>query len=267
MISIISVYMVGITAILTPLLGVIFLLLWLLKKRKKTVGILTLLSGVCFLLFLVIGAITTPESSVSTVTSSYEVQDSVVTQSPSLAEKLDVQEYTYVVDDSFRYYVMYVTNTGELTVNVEANIVAKDDSGEPVGAGMGNAIAIAPGQTSCIWTTFDEWDVIEQFEYTLSVYEVPVEYSVYEFVEAEYSFTDNKIVASVTNNGNHPAEYVWLDVVFLKDGNMVGFSEMSFMNNDFQLLPGTTLFAEGELYTDTSFDGVVVGLNGRMKVE
>ena len=55
----------------------------------------------------------------------------------------------------------------------------------------------------------------------------------------------------------------WVDVVYLKDGEMVNFSELSFMDDNQELQPGTTLSDEGTCYSDSGFDDVVIAINGR----
>lgn len=207
------------------------------------------------------------EKSPSTISSSLDVGDSRVeeTASPTLAEQMKITEYTCIIDDSFRYYVMFIRNESDKTVSVETNITAKDSEDKPIGAYSDSVLAIAPMQTSCIWTTFDEGGAIKGFDYTLSVSEENRMKSIYDDVTIDYNLTNNKIVASATNSGDKSADFVWLNVVFLKDGEMVGFCELSLMNNNSQLPPGTTLSAEGELYSETGFDDVVVALNGRVK--
>ena len=191
-----------------------------------------------------------------------ETDTSSETETPALAEQMKVDDYTCVIDDSFRYYVMFITNDSDKVVNVEANIVAKDEANTNVGAYEEGVGAIAPGQTSCIWTTFDEYDAIESFDYALTVEETG-DGSIYNDVAIEYNTTDTKVVATATNSGTDPANFVWFDVVYLKDGKMVGFSEISLMDSDNQLAAGQSITGEGECYSETGFDSVVVALNGR----
>lgn len=179
------------------------------------------------------------------------------------AEYLDVNEYSCVVDESFVYYVMYVTNTSEKVLSAEMNVTAFDEAGNMVGAYDERTLAVAPGQTAGMWITFDEWDLIKSFEYVLDVKEETDYAPVYEDLVFDYNVTDNKVVASMTNNGTEAAEYVWVDVVYLKDGQMVNFSELSFMNDNCKLLPGATLSAEGECYYDGGFDEIALAINGR----
>ncbi|MCM1183024.1 MAG: hypothetical protein NC337_06600 [Roseburia sp.] len=60
------------------------------------------------------------------------------------------------------------------------------------------AHAIDAGQTAKIWITFDEWDKISSFDYSLPV-EGEKSYSpVYNDLSIDYSTTDTVIVASAT---------------------------------------------------------------------
>ena len=120
-----------------------------------------------------------------------------------------------------------------------------------VGSSSDGTKAVAPGQTAGIWTTFDEWDKIDSFDYVLSVSEEKEYSPVYSDLSVDYNTTDSGIVASVTNNGTSAADYVWMDVVYLKDGKMVNFSELSFMDDNQELQPGTTLSQEGTCYSDS----------------
>nr|DAW13700.1 MAG TPA: lipoprotein [Bacteriophage sp.] len=184
-------------------------------------------------------------------------------QKESLADMMETKEYSCTVDDSFMYYVMYVTNNSDKVVSIDLNVTALDSSGSMVGSSSDGTKAIAPGQTAGIWTTFDEWDKISSFDYTMSVNEEKDFSPVYDDLSIDYNTTDTGIVASVTNNGESPADFVWMDVVYLKDGEMVNFSELSFMDDNQELQPGTTLSQEGTCYSDSGFDDVVIAINGR----
>ena len=184
-------------------------------------------------------------------------------QKTDLADLMNTQEYSCTVDDSFMYYVMYVTNNSDKVVSIDLNVTALDSFGSMVGSFSDGTKAVAPEQTAGIWTTFDEWDKIDSFDYTLSVSEEKEYSPVYSDLSINYNTTDNGIVASVTNNGDSAADYVWMDVVYLKDGEMVNFSELSFMDDNQELQAGATLSQEGTCYSDSGFDDVVIAINGR----
>ncbi len=180
-----------------------------------------------------------------------------------LADLMSTQEYFCTVDDSFMYYVMYVTNNSDKVVSLDLNVTALDSSGSMIGSSSDGTKAVAPGQTAGMWTTFDEWDKIDSFDYTLSVSEEKEYSPVYSELSIDYNITDSGIVASVTNNGDAAADYVWMDVVYLKDGKMVNFSELSFMDDNQKLQSGATLSQQGTCYSDSGFDDVVIAINGR----
>lgn len=201
--------------------------------------------------------------SASTKSGSTAVELGTESEQKSLADLMSTQEYYCTVDDSFMYYVMYITNTSDKVVSIDLNVTALDSSGSMVGSSGDGTKAVAPGQTAGIWTTFDEWDKIDSFDYTLSVSEEKEYDPVYSDLAIDYNTTDNGIVASVTNNGDSTADFVWMDVVYLKAGKMVGFSELSFMDDNQELQAGATLSQEGTCYSDSGFDDVAIAINGR----
>lgn len=203
-------------------------------------------------------------SEVSTKTSSYTIEPIAETETETnLSDMMDIQEYSCIVDDSFMYYIMYITNNSDKNISIEMNVTALDSSGNMVGSSSDGTKAVEPGQTAGIWTTFDEWNKIESFDYTLTVSE-ETEYSpIYSDLAIDYSTTDSGVIVSVSNSSDNTAEFVWVDVVYLKNGKMVNFSELSFMDDNQQLLPGVTLSAEGTCYSDSDFDEVVLAVNGR----
>lgn len=181
----------------------------------------------------------------------------------NLADMMEIQEYSCTVDNSFMYYILYVTNDSDTTVSIEMNVTALDSSGNMVGSSSDGTKAVEPGQTAGIWTTFDEWNKIESFDYTLTVSEETDYSPIYSDLAIDYNTTDSGVIVSVSNNSDNTAEFVWIDVVYLKNGKMVNFSELSFMDGNQQLLPGVTLSAEGTCYSDSGFDEVILAVNGR----
>lgn len=204
-------------------------------------------------------------SSPSTATGSAPIEDPPETtaKESNLADMMEIQEYHCNVDDSFMYYVMYITNNSDKVVSIDLNVTALDSSGGMVGSSGDSTHAVDIGQTAGIWTTFDEWDKISSFDYSITVSEEKDYSPVYNDLSIDYNTTDSGIVASITNNSTDSASFVWMDVVYLKDGEMVNFSELSFMDDNQELLPGATRSAEGECYSDSGFDDVVIAVNGR----
>ena len=186
---------------------------------------------------------------------------STPTPKVNLADSLEIKEYSCVIDEQFAYYVAFVTNTSDKTLDVEINITTKDVDGNMVGSGTTSVLAVGSGQTSGLWTTFDKWKSIDSFEYVLNV--KGSSYSpIKDVVSFDYNAMDKRVVMSATNNGDKDAEFVWVDVVFLKDGNMVDFREIRLTNNDSVLPAGQTLTGEGEIYSQ--YDDLAFAYNGRI---
>jgi archaellum component FlaF (FlaF/FlaG flagellin family) len=114
-------------------------------------------------------------------------------QKENLADMMETKEYSCTVDDSFMYYVMYVTNNSDKVVSIDLNVTALDSSGSMVGSSSDSTKAVAPGQTAGIWTTFDEWDKISSFDYTMSVNEEKDFSPVYDDLSIDYNTTDTGI--------------------------------------------------------------------------
>ena len=108
-------------------------------------------------------------------------------QKENLADMMETKEYSCTVDDSFMYYVMYVTNNSDKVVSIDLNVTALDSSGSMVGSSSDGTKAVAPGQTAGIWTTFDEWDKIDSFDYALSVSEEKEYSPVYSDLSVDYN--------------------------------------------------------------------------------
>lgn len=190
---------------------------------------------------------------------------SIVESEPisNLADSLEIKDYSCVVSDTFAYYVAFITNNSEKTVDVEMNITAKDSDGRMVGSGTDKVFAIAQGQTSGIWTTFDDWKNIKTFDYNLDVTESAYQ-SIKEAISFDYNTTADRVVVSATNNGDKDANFVWVDVVFLNSGQMIGFGEISLMNDDCILKVGETRTGEAANYSEIEFDDAILAFNGRI---
>lgn len=181
----------------------------------------------------------------------------------NLADSLEVNEYSCIIDEQFAYYVAFVTNTSDKTVDVEINITAKDADGKMVGSGDDQVLAVGSGQTSGLWTTFDDWRSIASFDYVLNVKESSYQ-SIKDSVSFEHEERSDRVVISATNTGDKDANYVWVDVVFLKDGEMVNFHEIMLTNSNSVLPAGQTLTSEGEIYSQEDFDEALYAYNGRI---
>ena len=163
---------------------------------------------------------------------------------------MSTQDYSCTVDDSFMYYVMYVTNNSDKVVSIDLNVTALDSSGSMVGSSSDGTKAVAPGQTAGIWTTFDDGIRL-----------------IVSITHCRYQRKRNTLLSILTyplttilptaalcirdKQRNFRRRLCMYGVVYLKDGKMVNFSELSFMDDNQELQPGTTLSQEGTCYSDS----------------
>ena len=96
------------------------------------------------------GGGTSTKNGTTAVTTTTESKDKT-----DLADLMSTQDYSCTVDDSFMYYVMYVTNNSDKVVSIDLNVTALDSSGSMVGSSSDGTKAVAPGQTGEIKITFD----------------------------------------------------------------------------------------------------------------
>lgn len=73
------------------------------------------------------GGGTSTKNGTTAVTTTTESKDKT-----DLADLMSTQDYSCTVDDSFMYYVMYVTNNSDKVVNIDLNVTALDSSGSMV---------------------------------------------------------------------------------------------------------------------------------------
>lgn len=204
-------------------------------------------------------------SAPSSTSGSVDVTESVerTSEPMNLIDEMDVDFYSCNIDDTFYYTILTVTNNSDKVVKFEANFMAKDDLGNDIGATTADNKAIAPGQTACIWSTIDYTPDISSFDYTLTVDEDTENRSIYDDVLLEYNSVDDKVLITATNNGTDTAYYVWAQVLFFKDGQLVNFSEPMFTDDDSELKAGATSTQEAVCYSEGGFDNVKVFVSGR----
>lgn len=199
----------------------------------------------------------------SSTSGSSDVTEPIVEEPLNLIDEMDVEFYSCNIDDTFYYTILTVLNNSDKVVEMEANFIAKDSSGNNICATSAGNSAIAPGQTACIWSTIDYSSDIESFDYTLTVDKDIFNRSIFEDVSIEYNSVSNKVVITATNNGQETAHYVWGQVLFFKEGQLVNFNEPILTDDDSELKAGATITKEAECYSDVGFDDVKIFISGR----
>ena len=159
----------------------------------------------------------------------------------------------------WNYAFLVVSNNSEYDLSLSVNANFYDADGNLVGAKSAGEDAVEHGQTILLYFMPDE-------EYASMDYEFDVEEEKwYDCVLSDLSYeatpAKDKVILSVTNNGEEAAEFVQANVLFFNGDQLVGFSNNYIVDDDSELKPGKTINKEMDCYED--FDSYRVYFSGR----
>ena len=161
-------------------------------------------------------------------------------------------------DYSKRVYLL-ITNNSDKDCDLDINMdFYKGD--KLVGTTSSSIDAVAKGTTVCKEFYCDEDFNIYDYKIVSSdlSYTVPVDQN----LVPEISKLTNKVIVSLTNNGKIPAQYVWYDVFFYKEGQLVDHNFNYCQDKDSEIKPGQTEKSECGCYVDGGFDDVKLFFHG-----
>ena len=167
------------------------------------------------------------------------------------AAQLDEEEYTY--DDGYgsTYHFIVLKNNSDQTLTIATNSVAYNGSGDKIGADSGHLDALGPKSEQLVIESFDNVSDVDHFDTTISASKAKWYEDATANIEVEADVLGDKVIITCTNNGDEPAQSVEGRVIFLKDGECVGFSTNYFMNEDGKLKPGESLTKQFDYYNGT----------------
>lgn len=165
--------------------------------------------------------------------------------------QLDKEEYTY--DDGYgsTYHFIVLKNNSDQTLTIATNSVAYNESGDKIGADSGHLDALGPQSEQLVIESFDNVSDVDHFDTTISASKAKWYEDATANIEVEADVLGDKVIITCTNNGDEPAQSVEGRVIFLKDGECVGFSTNYFMNEDGKLKPGESLTKQFDYYNGT----------------
>ncbi|MCC8014275.1 MAG: hypothetical protein LIO87_03685 [Eubacterium sp.] len=173
-----------------------------------------------------------------------------------------VAEYSYA--DSigwYNYHFIVIKNNTNETLSVSSSSIAYDADGNVLGADDASFDALGAGCTSVMREAFDIEGVAARYDTTVS--SAPPSY--YESVIQDLTYTESNIasgaVFQVTNNGSEAAEFVEGYALFFKDGNLVGYDDAYFTDDDSEIKPGATVTKQLDI--NKEFDSIQFYLDGR----
>jgi len=164
------------------------------------------------------------------------------------AAQLDKEEYTY--DDGYgsTYHFIVLKNNSDQTLTIATNSVAYNGSGDKIGAGSGHLDALGPQSEQLVIESIDNVSDVDHFDTTISASKAKWYEDATANIEVEADVLGDKVIITCTNNGDEPAQSVEGRVIFLKDGECVGYSTNYFMNMDGKLKPGESLTKQFDYY-------------------
>ena len=187
----------------------------------------------------------------SDVSASDDSNESNPSDAADYAAQLDKEEYTY--DDGYgsTYHFIVLKNNSDQTLTIATNSVAYNGSGDKIGADSGHLDALGPQSEQLVIESFDNVSDVDHFDTTISASKAKWYEDATANIEVEADVLGDKVIITCTNNGDEPAQSVEGRVIFLKDGECVGFLTNYFMNEDGKLKLGESLTKQFDYYNGT----------------
>ena len=169
------------------------------------------------------------------------------------AAQLDKEEYTYESGYGSVFHFIALKNNADETLTIATNSVAYNESGDKIGAGSGHLEALGPLSEQLVIESFDNVSDVDHFDTTISASKAKWYEDATATIEVEADVLEDKVIITCTNNGDKAAQSVEGRVIFLKDGECVGYSTNYFMVEDGKLKPGESVTKQFDYY-DGTFD-------------
>lgn len=175
-----------------------------------------------------------------------------------VVSKIAVKQYKYN-SYGFLYNFMELTNNSDCTVDVNVNLLYYDGNDNLISAETMSEDVLMPGHSILMYNMLDE-DYARD-EYTLSVSEPRYYRGIQDDISYEVSVAKEKLVVTMTNNGNEAAEFVDGTALFFKGDEVVGHDSAYFIDDDSEIKPGASISKNLNCYED--FDGYKIYVTGR----
>lgn len=176
----------------------------------------------------------------------------------AVVEQLEVREFQYNSRYA-NYAFVTVKNNSEYDLDISADFTLYDEAGSIIGAESRSQEAVESGHEILLWFMPDE--PYAKMEYEFSAQEEDLYECVLSDLSYEASETKGKVILSITNNGEKPAEFVQANVLFFNGGQAVGHDFSYATDDDHELKPGKT--KNVELSCREDFDSYEVFFTGR----
>ncbi len=179
----------------------------------------------------------------------------------TVLSQIEVTEYK-TSGRTYDYVAFELANNSEFDIRLEMNLLYKDADGNVIGADNETYILINIGDKAAVYFAVDE--LPETAEYTLSAMQQERLFSGVQYLSYEYAMMSDKVIVSVTNDGDIPVQYVEATVLFFNKGKFVGATDNFLIDSQSEIKPGKKISKELELY-DQVFDSVQIYLTGKIE--
>ena len=169
------------------------------------------------------------------------------------SSQLEKEEYIY--DDGYGSVLHFIAikNNSDQTLSISTNSVAYNESGDKIGAGSGSLDALGPQSEQIVIEYFENVSDVDHFETTISASKSKWYEDATGNIDVEADIFDDKAILTCTNNGDKAVDFVEGRVIFLKDGECVGYDTHYFNDEEGKLKSGESLTKQFDYY-DGTFD-------------
>lgn len=170
----------------------------------------------------------------------------------------------YTLSDSVGWYTrhfMVLKNNSNKTVKVSTSSLAYSADNKMIGAADASLDALGAGCTSVLYEAFETDEGIDHYETEVKCSEDGYYKSVIQDLSYEKNDVDKGAVFQVTNGGEDAAEFVRGYALFFLNGELVGYDDTYFTDDDSELKPGETI--SKQLTSHKEFDAIEFYLMGK----
>ncbi|MBR1731396.1 MAG: FxLYD domain-containing protein [Ruminococcus sp.] len=180
----------------------------------------------------------------------------------AIADSLDVKEYR-VTGLEYEHIVFVITNNSKTDCALEVDVNFYDKDKNVVDTQDEQLEAIGAGQTSVMAVYANE--KFESYTYDFIPYESSYYVAVTKDLDLKVEEGDNKLTASVTNNGTATALFTTVNTLFFKGDEVLYFDKSYVGDDNTEIAPDKTETKEIMNFTDS--DRYETYLNSYAKAE
>ena len=175
------------------------------------------------------------------------------TDDTDYSAQLEKVEYIYDGGYGSVHHFIAIKNNSDQTLSISTNSIAYNESGDKIGAGSGSLDALGPQREQLVIEYFENVSDVDHFETTISASKSKWHEDATGNIDVEADIFDDKAILTCTNNGDRAVDFVEGRVIFLKDGECVGYDTHYFNDEEGKLKSGESLTKQFDYY-DGTFD-------------